>query len=1719
METRRGVELQQHKDLEEQEPRVLVTPAVPNNEKSVLVSGIGHGFQVSAGFSSSGIAQDGSFSGNLNSSLNGLSGGGSVQFLGSQEMETPSFASQTHTYSNVILQSTPFGNTTAGTSQILNDNLPLSDDPTQARNMTGSIVVLPAGLTNVGIPTWQPSSFCETGPSLAPITPGKDMHESGHYQQSYLVHQVGNAGGKQDTIMLEHMAEETVEHGSTKAEVPITPDKCERIQDCFPHVVIDLAGKGLLEEAKMPQTSGLLDQTEKVANEISEPGSSAPRQDELHKQTSATSSQQLGTEKDEKIEIPGVNFSSTPRQKKRRQKHRPKVILEGNMSRTPKPATPKPVRKPENQTGKRSYVRKKRSLNSLDSPSDTVEEIHLISSSGGIGEVANPHMEINTKSVRRKLNFEYKDQAIDGQPESTVTNAESHIKERLLCTEDPSSRTTSSVLLQQGLQVEVENSPAGIAFDLSRSLNKVLNEYMNLPEDSSSPSGYSRKETLKTTLNCVSESPEFAQMLSVQGGRTKKKRSLRVRKSSLIATNLSSNLFLPTQHTSPQSCMEALFATTYVKIKTKKRTRKGQAHSLSSILSTDDLHNKILTGNYSHRKFVGPTAVGGDSQEQSLQDTDISSNSGRELPHANLPSRAIVSYVDPIEDIERRLKQLQVNPEHVHATAESQNALVPYGNSVMVPYEGPFDTVKKQRPRAKVNLDDETNRVWKLLMGKEASGPTEGSDINKEKWWEKERQVFHGRASSFIARMRLVQGDRHFSPWKGSVLDSVVGVFLTQNVSDHLSSSAFLALAAKFPLCSKADSTKQDAANMSTFDDTSRQENMQGTKGQHQDPLMIHDEECREDMGTTIPNKSLRSDITGQKVDEQDGKGLDVHQQNDIGPQAQEFGLDTTMELIGTIESKDIQLQEDVVSSQGSASSPESTLDRLIEMNNQLKSRLESSSGAVLVPGTTFSSSEGFALQELGNSGNGKISLAENHCTIEKTRGNNRLYQSEDSCHSTIYATNINLHHLQHGISESEFPPSPCSHNSSSSLTEGMENTSALREKSTCDTPSDSCTTKISNLKIVDCNCRSSSELTTKTAANSHQEENKADFHGNNVQQAFKASDKIQDFKVHESSSKSSYNGQGKNCKADEPNFAKEGSSSQNGPIAMATDKLKVRKGKTASEKMQSFDWDNLRRQACIKGYKKERSFERNDSLDWEAVRCAEVHEISEAIRERGMNNVLAARIKDLLNRLIRDHGSIDLEWLRDIPPDKAKDYLLSIRGLGLKSVECVRLLTLHHLAFPVDTNVGRICVRLGWVPLQPLPESLQLHLLELYPMLEKIQKYLWPRLCKLDQQTLYELHYQMITFGKVFCTKSKPNCNACPMRGECKHFASAFASARLALPGPEEKTLVSSRNPIRSQNYNVPVFNLMPLPQVEGSIYPTGAYVNNSEPIIEEPRSPEVECTETLESEIEDTFDEDPDAIPVIKLNLEEFAQNIENCIKENNKELQAEDIVRSLVVITSEAASIPMPKLKNVSRLRTEHQVYELPDSHLLLKMLDLDEREPDDPCPYLLTIWMPGETAQSTEPPETCCNSQDTGELCDNETCYACCSVRESQDQKVRGTILIPCRTATRGSFPLNGTYFQVNEVFADHYSSHNPIDVPRNWIWNLQRRTVYFGTSIPTIFRGLTTESIQYCFWKGFVCVRGFDRSMRAPRPLCPRLHLAASKMQKGKKTPTKEETRS
>lgn len=99
---------------------------------------------------------------------------------------------------------------------------------------------------------------------------------------------------------------------------------------------------------------------------------------------------------------------------------------------------------------------------------------------------------------------------------------------------------------------------------------------------------------------------------------------------------------------------------------------------------------------------------------------------------------------------------------------------------------------------------------------------------------------------------------------------------------------------------------------------------------------------------------------------------------------------------------------------------------------------------------------------------------------------------------------------------------------------------------------------------------------------------------------------------------------------------------------------------------------------------------------------------------------------------------------------------------------------------------------------------------------------------------------------------------------------------------------------------------------------------IGRCEPIIEVPSTPEEEFpdTQALESDIEDLFWADPDEIPTIKLNKEKFTMNIQNIMQES-MELQEGDMSRALVALNPDTAFIPTPKLKNVSRLRTEHQV----------------------------------------------------------------------------------------------------------------------------------------------------------------------------------------------------
>lgn len=149
------------------------------------------------------------------------------------------------------------------------------------------------------------------------------------------------------------------------------------------------------------------------------------------------------------------------------------------------------------------------------------------------------------------------------------------------------------------------------------------------------------------------------------------------------------------------------------------------------------------------------------------------------------------------------------------------------------------------------------------------------------------------------------------------------------------------------------------------------------------------------------------------------------------------------------------------------------------------------------------------------------------------------------------------------------------------------------------------------------------------------------------------------------------------------------------------------------------------------------------------------------------------------------------------------------------------------------------------------------------------------------------------------------------------------WCSARLALPGPEEKSIVSSSGSVAAEISPTIAVTPMSLPPPENnSLQKAGSEIYKCEPIIEEPTTPEQDFTELSQSDIEDLYFEDPEEIPTIKLNIEKFSETLQNYMQEN-MQLEEGDMSKALVALNREAASLPTPKLKNVSRLRTEHQV----------------------------------------------------------------------------------------------------------------------------------------------------------------------------------------------------
>jgi endonuclease-3 len=155
----------------------------------------------------------------------------------------------------------------------------------------------------------------------------------------------------------------------------------------------------------------------------------------------------------------------------------------------------------------------------------------------------------------------------------------------------------------------------------------------------------------------------------------------------------------------------------------------------------------------------------------------------------------------------------------------------------------------------------------------------------------------------------------------------------------------------------------------------------------------------------------------------------------------------------------------------------------------------------------------------------------------------------------------------------------------------------------------------------------------------------------------------------------------------------------------------------------------------------------------WDAVACASPARVEAALRSGGLARVKSARILELLRRVRAREGGYHLRALRRLDPHAADERLRGLPGVGPKTRACVLLFACGHPAFPVDTHVHRIVLRLGLVP--PRTTAARAHEL--------------PAPAVPPRHAL-DLHLNLIRLGREICRPRAPRRAECPLIYYCRN-------------------------------------------------------------------------------------------------------------------------------------------------------------------------------------------------------------------------------------------------------------------------------------------------------------------------------------------------------------
>ena len=153
--------------------------------------------------------------------------------------------------------------------------------------------------------------------------------------------------------------------------------------------------------------------------------------------------------------------------------------------------------------------------------------------------------------------------------------------------------------------------------------------------------------------------------------------------------------------------------------------------------------------------------------------------------------------------------------------------------------------------------------------------------------------------------------------------------------------------------------------------------------------------------------------------------------------------------------------------------------------------------------------------------------------------------------------------------------------------------------------------------------------------------------------------------------------------------------------------------------------------------------FNKYDTL--EKIKNADLEDIKEIIKPIGMVNKKSVFVKDIANYLLDNYNGI-------VPNDEKA--LTSIPGVGRKTSNVVRSNLFDYPAIAVDTHVNRVSKRLNIAKEKDDVLTVEKKLMKFFP------KDKWSR-----------LHHQLVLFGRYYCIASKPKCDTCKLKDNCKYY------------------------------------------------------------------------------------------------------------------------------------------------------------------------------------------------------------------------------------------------------------------------------------------------------------------------------------------------------------